>query len=417
MADRFPLEVVRGAAFQVRFLICCGVVAAAQISKALITIPLIRQEFSLSVGASGLIVATMATLGATTGIVAGALVKRIRPSRALVAGMTAIGLANVLGATAQSETALLIARLIEGVGFFGAVLAIPSMLTLIAKPRDRDFTLAIWSAYLPAGITLMLLLGSLAAFVGWRVFWLGSGATALAFALAACFVVPRVQAPDSPSPSQLLADMRAVLDEPKCLLLAGAFFLFTCQMFSMMFALPLLLTSADASAVGRAALLSAGVLAVSTVGHFLGGALLRAGAPAWANIAAAFSVYAVCSAILYSAPLSPAATVLIAGLALGIGGLAPAALYASAPKAAPNAGSVPVAIGLLQQASNLGQFAGPIALGFWVQSLGWRNATTLVTPAALIGLVLALCIRRATSRDPGVKTARPDAQAPQVARD
>jgi dipeptide/tripeptide permease len=51
-------------------------------------------------------------------------------------------------------------------------------------------------------------------------------------------------------------------------------------------------------------------------------------------------------------------------------------------------------IGLLQQASNLGQFAGPFALGLWAQQLGWSAAPILLAPIALIGLALALVLRR-----------------------
>jgi hypothetical protein len=48
-----------------------GIVASAQIGKAIIAIPLIRSELSLGFDLAGLIVATFATLGAITGIGAG----------------------------------------------------------------------------------------------------------------------------------------------------------------------------------------------------------------------------------------------------------------------------------------------------------------------------------------------------------
>lgn len=87
---------------------------------------------------------------------------------------------------------------------------------------------------------------------------------------------------------------------------------------------------------------------------------------------------------------------MVAALALGIGGLAPGALYASAPHAAPNPSAVPATIGLLQQASNLGQFAGPVAVGVWVAHSGWEAAPAIVVPAAVIGLATALAIRGVT---------------------
>ena len=90
---------------------------------------------------------------------------------------------------------------------------------------------------------------------------------------------------------------------------------------------------------------------------------------------------------------------LVAALALGIGGLAPGAIYAAAPHAAPSPSAVPPTIGLVQQASNLGQFAGPLVLGLWVNHLGWHAAPAIVAPAALFGLAAALVLRRVLVTD------------------
>ena len=43
---------------------------------------------------------------------------------------------------------------------------------------------------------------------------------------------------------------------------------------------------------------------------------------------------------------------------------------------------------------NLRQFAGLLALGLWVNHLGWHAAPALVAPAALVGLAAALVLRR-----------------------
>ena len=117
---------------QAFLLIACGVIAAAQIGKAIISIPLIRSEMALSLGVAGLIVATFATLGASLGIGAGAAVRRLGVRRSLVGGMGVIAAGNLIGAAAPNEFFLLAARVIEGFGFLGTVLAIPSMLAQVA---------------------------------------------------------------------------------------------------------------------------------------------------------------------------------------------------------------------------------------------------------------------------------------------
>jgi predicted MFS family arabinose efflux permease len=379
---------------RVVLLIGSGVVASAQIGKAIISIPLIREDLGLGLDLAGLIVAIFATLGATMGIGAGVVVGRLGIRRSLIGGMVAVAVGNIIGAGAQDEFVLLAARLIEGVGFFGVVLAIPSMLAQLVSPNARDTVMAVWAAYMPAGIMLMLFVGPLLPTIGWRTFWLANALVAGGCAILLAIYAPAMSMAPRPAARRFSAEVAAVVRRPLCLVLAFAFFAYSCQIFSLTFALPLLLTSAYKVPLGAAGLLSALVLAVATIGHVSSAFLLRAGVPIWINIAAAFAFFALSGFAVYGGVLAPQGTSLVAALALGIGGLAPGAIYAAAPHAAPAPSAVPTTIGLVQQASNLGQFAGPVTLGLWVDHLGWQAAPAIVAPVALCGLALALILRR-----------------------
>jgi predicted MFS family arabinose efflux permease len=378
----------------VLLLVGGGIVAAAQVGKAIISVPLIRSELSFGLDVAGLIVATFATLGAMSGIGAGVIVGRLGIRRSLIGGMAAIALGNVIGAEASHETVLLAARIIEGIGFVGVVLAIPSMLARLVVREARDFVMAVWSAYMPTGIMLMLLVGPVLSSVGWRNFWLANAAVACACALLLALYAPAVPETPRKSTDRFFAQVATVICHPACLMVALTFFAFSCQIFSLAFALPLLLTSAYGASLGAAGLLSAMVLAVSAVGHVTSGVLLRIGVPIWVNIASAFACLALSVFVVYGDVLPPKGIALVAALALGIGGLAPGALYAAAPHAAPSPSAVPSTIGLLQQASSLGQFVGPAVLGLWVESFGWSAAPEVLAPVALVGLVAAFVIKR-----------------------
>jgi predicted MFS family arabinose efflux permease len=388
------IEPARTHAFQVWLLIGCGVVAAAQVGKAIISIPLIRSEMAVGLDVAGLIVATFATLGAFLGLGAGVVVRRLGVRRALVGGMAAIALGNLLGAGAPNELVLLAARIIEGVGFFGAVLAIPSMLAQVVTRDERDFVMAVWSAYMPAGIMLMLFLGPVLPVIGWRGLWIASALAAAGCAIVSALCAPAIAETARESVARFFSEAANVVRRPRCLVLALAFFAYSCQIFSLAFALPLLLTSAHGASLAYAGLLSALVLAVSTAGHVSSAFSLRAGIPIWANVAAAFAFFALSSFVVYADALPPQVTALAAALALGIGGLAPGAIYAAAPQAAPTPHAVPPTLGLVQQASNLGQFAGPVVLGVWVEHFGWNATPAIVAPAALLGLAAAFVLRR-----------------------
>jgi MFS transporter, DHA1 family, inner membrane transport protein len=167
-SEKLGIETVRTRKFHVWLLIGSGVLAAAQIGKGIISLPMIRIDLALGLDIAALIVATFATLGASLGIGAGVLVQRLGLRRALIGGMSAIAIGNVIGAAAPNEFVLLTARIVEGIGFFGAALAIPSMLNRIVAPNERDFVMAVWSAYMPFGIMSMLLFGPLLPMIGWR---------------------------------------------------------------------------------------------------------------------------------------------------------------------------------------------------------------------------------------------------------
>jgi predicted MFS family arabinose efflux permease/uncharacterized protein YjiS (DUF1127 family) len=387
-------DAVRARRACVWLLIGSGIVAAAQVGKAIISIPLIRSEMALGLDFAGLIVATFATLGALFGCGAGVVVRRLGIRRSLISGLAAVALGNLIGAAATNEAVLLAARIVEGVGFFGAVLAIPSMLAQVVTHDERDFVMAAWSAYMPAGIMLMLFAAPLLPIIGWRPLWLANAAAAAACSVLLALHAPSVSESSRAGIGRFLSDVADVVRHPRCMVLAFAFFAYSCQIFSLAFALPLLLTSGHGVSLGTAGLLSALVMAVSTAGHVSSGFLLRAGVPIWANVAAAFGFFAVSAFVIYAGALPLLVVALAAALALGIGGLAPGAIYAAAPRAAPSPQAVPPTIGLVQQASNLGQFAGPVVLGLWVEHLDWSAAPLIVAPVALLGLAAAFVLRR-----------------------
>jgi len=383
-------------------LILTGVFAAAQVGKAIICMPAIRAEMHLGLDVAGLIVAVFATLGALGGVGAGAIVARIGLHRALIGGLSAIAAGNLLGSFAQGAEMLLVARILEGIGFFGVVLSVPSLLAALLSGANRNFTMAVWSAYMPAGIMLMLFFAPALPAVGWRNLWLANGALAIALAAFWCLNIGAASTSETAGnikrPAVTVKHVIDVLGKERCLAAAFAFFAYSCQIFSMAFALPHYLTSTYAISIGSAGLLSGAVLAVSTGGHIASGYLLRAGLRIWVCAAIALLTFSALSVFIYSTTLSASAAVILAAISLGVGGLAPGALYASAPHIAPAADNIPTTIGLLQQASNLGQFAGPMMVGALAAHFGWPYAAFAVVPIAVAGSLACLLLRGAESK-------------------
>ena len=245
-------------------LIASGIVAAAQIGKAIISIRMIRADMSLGLGIAGLIVATFATLGGFFGLGAGVVVRRFGARPSLICGMASLTLGGLIGAAAPNESILVTARIIEGAGFFGVVLAIPSILAHIVDRDERDFLMALWSAYMPAGIMLMLLTAPLLPVIGWRNLWIANAALTGTCGTLLAIWAPRLRETLLPDlTDDLLREVVRIVRNTNCLLLAFSFFTFSCLMFSLAFALPSLLTSINGVGLGMAGVASALVLTMS----------------------------------------------------------------------------------------------------------------------------------------------------------
>jgi MFS family permease len=79
----------------------------------------------------------------------------------------------------------------------------------------------------------------------------------------------------------------------------------------------------------------------------------------------------------------------VAGLAVSfaIGGLVPAAAFASVPRLAPGPRAIGPINGVLAQAGSLGSLAGPPVLALWVELTSWAWAPALLLAVAVVGAI------------------------------
>jgi MFS family permease len=260
-----------------------GTVAAAQVGKAIVSLPLMRGDMNFGIDVAAAILSVFATLGATFGLGGGALVSWIEARRAVLFGMIGLAVGNSCAVVATGIAPLMAARVIEGAGFFGVVLATPSLISKLAAARDRDLVMGLWSAYMPIGILAMLVLGPALPMIGWQHLWLGNAAVAGLLAVALRRALPTAM--DAGTGAGISKNgIAVVIADRRCVLMAGAFFAYSFHYFSLAFALPLLLTSGLGNSLGSAALYGAAAMAVSAFGHLLSGPLLRAGLQIWVAI-------------------------------------------------------------------------------------------------------------------------------------
>ncbi|MFE0755016.1 MFS transporter [Inquilinus sp. NPDC058860] len=376
----------------VAVVVASGVVAALQVGKGAIALPALRAEFGLGLEAAGWIMSVFALLGVAGGIPAGAAVARFGDRRLLALGLAALALGSAAGAAAGSFPLLLGTRILEGLGFLLIVVAAPALLQRIVAAEDRDLAFGIWSAFMPAGMAIALLLG--ASLAGWRPFWLANAILAGAFVLLLLIAVRAGSASDDHlSWRGIGRDAALTATSRGPLLLASAFVLYSLLYFALASFLPVLLMERMGVTVAAAGALSAVAVGANVLGNLAAGLLLGRGAARWALIAIAAAVMTASGIAVFALALPPTVVFLLCVLFSGVGGLLPATVLGAAALVAPKPRLGPMTLGLTMQGSNLGQVIGPVAVGGVVDAAGWPAAAIPVAVAGVLALAVAALLR------------------------
>ncbi|MDP1752351.1 MAG: hypothetical protein Q8L22_23110, partial [Reyranella sp.] len=174
--------------------------------------------------------------------------------------------------------------------------------------------------------------------------------------------------------------------------LSIAFFCFALLFLALAGLLPAYLVDRRGLAADEAGRLVAIATAFGIAGSLLAGWMMRRGVAPGRLTAAGLIGSAVVAAFAFgmAAPVPLA----IAGftLSFALGGLVPAATFASVPRLAADASAIGPINGLLAQAGSLGSLAGPPLLALWVGWAGWSLAPVLLLAIAAIGAASALAI-------------------------
>lgn len=382
----------------VSVVVAGGIVAALQVGKAAIAMPLVQAEFGLDLATLGWLASIFAVLGMVGGIPVGTLAIGLGARRVLLFGLLAVVIGAFLGAAAPRFAMLLASRVLEGFGFLLITIAGPAILQRVASPAQRDIAMALWSCFMPAGIALAMLAGLW--LTDWRMIWQVTGALAVAAMALTWLAVPQVGGGGRTSLAALTGDAGAVLSARGPLLLALTFALYALMFFALFSFLPVLLMQRMQVSLATAGVLGALASAVNIIGNLAAGMLLARGVSRIGLIVSASLVMGLSALGIFLGLLPDSATFLLCVLFSMVGGIIPATLLSSAPVLAPTAALTPVVVGLLMQGSNLGQVVGPVAVGGVIEALGWPSAAGLVGGAAVLAILTALGLRSALSRAP-----------------
>lgn len=380
-----------------------GLVAGAYMTKVPPTLPALHAELGLSLIQSTFIVTTFNALGMLVGMLAGMLGDRFGRKRLALVGLALMSLGGALGAQVDGFTPLLGSRFIEGVGFILFAVSAPALMNgMAANASDRVKALGLWSSYMPAGGTIALLLAPLLIVAwSWRTLWL---VFAVAAALGALWIAYAVRA----APRATVSSFHLVtesLAQPGNIALAALFACYVAQWTSVMVRLPTFLTEHGAS-TGAAAVATALMVPVNVPGNLMGGWLLSRRVPRGRLIVTAAAIAALCEIGMFLPALPGDLRFLLVLVFSFFSAFMPSSIFSGLPVHARSSQHIATGTGMVQQASNLGQFFGPLAIALIASRYGgWEAALWVMLAfaavAALCGVALGAIERRlAGSRIP-----------------
>ncbi len=405
----------------------------------------------MSLVAAGTLISLLQMSSACIGLFGGALVDRFGHARSMFAGLLLLGVGSVWGGFADSAYALLASRMLESIGLVFTVLPGPSLMREKVAPARLMVWLGWWSAYMPLGMGIGLLLVPLAP--NWRFAWFVIAAISFAWAIGVAWVLLRAElgafhtqdssqrsstgvarngedidtksdtkgdpkwrpkSGGNPRPSSMVNNARRTISSWGPWLLTLGFCFYAAQFMGVFGFLPTIFKEAGVSAALAGVLTSIGVLA-NAWGNVRGGKMAQAGRPIDGTILKSAVVMIVTAWLIFAAPLNLVLASVLEGERAthadfwlrycavlwfsAAAGRIPASFFNLSNRFAPGPEVVATTVGFMQQGGAVGQLIAPVLIAWVVTQTGTWSYTWWVTGSfALVLMGFALAIGRELRR-------------------
>jgi len=373
-----------------------GCIGAFQIGKTFAALTLIIDELGLSLVQAGLVLSLFSLIAAFAGAGFGLLSDRVGHLYMALSGLVVSAGGTFLGATASGIEVLLLSRLIEGLGFILAIVALPSLISRSTTDRSRPLAMGLWGAFMPAGIGMsMLITPPLLELHGWRGLWNDVGFIILLW--CAILLLAFRGASSKTSVHISSSDFIANVLRLGPLLVVAGFVCYSSLYQSLTAFLPTILVTDYSLPLAQAARFGALVVVGNVIGNVSAGWLIGRGIAPWKLLTISFTVMGLCASLVFATVSDPIVKTIAGFLFSAFGGLFPGTAFALAARYSISPSHMALMAGLMLQGAGIGQTIGPMMVSSMVEFSGsWNSANLLVVSFAAIGLVSTWLLRSRT---------------------
>ena len=376
-------------------VVVAGITAALHIWKLPAALPRIQEDMGLSLLAAGVLLGIVQVAGMVGGLAVSLLAEVIGERRTLLLGLLFLSAGSIFGALSIGANTLLASRAVEGIGFIVATVVGPGLIRRHAPFRRVNLAVGCWSAYQGTATFVGLIASAYFLQVGtWQAWWWVMAAVSLVPIPLVLRMVPKDQPAGAGGAKAAAGRIGITARSPKVWLAGVVFGCYTVQWMAVVGFLPTLYGDSGLSGT-HAGVLSAVVGGLNGVGAIITGMLLQRGAPARALLFLSFVLMAAAGLLTFAVDWSPvpgglAWQVACVGFFSLSGAMIPATMTRMAVDLAPEGGSAPAAMGLMQQIYNVGNFTGPMIVAWLAMSTGgWSSTWWMTSVFAVLGIVLS----------------------------
>jgi MFS transporter, DHA1 family, inner membrane transport protein len=372
-----------------------AVLAATCIGQVVPIVGDIARFFHLARQQVGWVISIPSAILALGALLIGWLVDRMGDKPLVLFGAVLLIVGDLGAALTGSVNALLLMRVIEGIGYGFVSVGTVTMIARVTSGKRRTSALTLWSSCIPMSFAIPFAFAGLLAGTGyWR--WAFNGHAAAVLALG----VMGIWLPSSEIGTAVArsAGLSAVLRTPACYALGIAFAAAAFVQTGIVSTLPQMLASQQGLSIGMAHAVATIGMVCNVIGCLCMGQMLNRGLPKMVVAIGSVLVTAVAGIGTYLEGMTAAVTVVLALVFFFSSGLL-VGLWALLPAVAPTPTSRGATSGLVTQLTIWGVLFGPPA-AFAAQAGGGRDREMLNIIVALLlcALMLWVVIRRTGER-------------------
>jgi MFS family permease len=349
--------------------------------------PFLMKEFGINLTQAGMLMSVVALLGLLLALPTSILLHRFGAKITLMVSLGLMALGAGFGAFSSSFHALLMSRVIEGIGIGLMGITAPATIAMWFPQERQGTPMGIWATWVPVGSVLIYNIApTMVVSLGWQsIWWLGVGLAVAMMVLCSWFIRRPPAQGHMDRQSETAPLMRHALANWNIWLLALEFACMNFAMMGLATYYPTYLNEVRGYPLGQAAF-------IASLGTFV----ILFSAPAAGllsdHISSRRLVLALPflgAAVLFLFPFRLTGWQIILFMILQglIIGAIPTATFAAAPEVMkrPEWAGIGLAIVLIGQ--SLGQLLGPIFFGGIVQGAGWAMAGYMMIPVCLVGFI------------------------------